>query len=111
MSVRERWMNHQVEYRVARRKCAKRKGRASYADVVWEWQPLENGRIFSDPPVVRTILQRGRTIALASFKLRIFDRDGVKYDRSAIHIAWIQRACFNVNSKLDMMAMFDILAG
>lgn len=73
----------------ARRKCAKRKGRASYADVVWEWQPLENGRIFSDPSVVRTILKRGRTTALASFKPRIFDRDGVKYGRNAIHIVWI----------------------
>jgi len=52
--------------------------RAGIADVVWEWQPLENGRIFSDPPV-RTILKRGRTTASASFKPRIFDRDGVKY--------------------------------
>lgn len=32
--------------------------RAGIADVVWEWQPLENGRIFSDAPVVRAILER-----------------------------------------------------
>lgn len=43
---------------MARRKCAKRKGRASRADVAWEWQPLENGRIFSDALAVRTILER-----------------------------------------------------
>jgi len=94
MSVRERWMNHQVEYRVARRKCAKRKGRASRADVAWEWQPLENGRIFSDAPAVRTILEREE--ASASFKprqrlSRIFDPGSVKYERSTIHIVWTQR--------------------
>lgn len=32
--------------------------RAGIADVAWEWQPLENGRIFSDAPAVRTILER-----------------------------------------------------
>jgi hypothetical protein len=59
---------------VARRKCAKRKGRAPRADVAWEWQSLENGRIFSDAPANCTILQREEPQASVSFKLRIFDR-------------------------------------
>lgn len=99
MSVCKRWMNHQVEYRVARRGNA-RSGKGGYRvrARMWSgngsrWKIVGYFRMQADgshDPRER----RATTASYSSFKPRIFDRGNVKYERSAIHIVWILAACF-----------------